>query len=167
MMERYDNFHPEFVIPFVYIVITCLFVAQNLFFGVGRYSINSRLRFGYVLMTLSLVSFVLIEEGVVGGSFSRTTGFWLLLLSVVVLAVGGGVQQSSFYRFAALLPASYTHALMFGESCAGVFVSFNRIWTKLSYDETPDGTRDSTFLFVYMSITYAACPAPPARLPCM
>jgi hypothetical protein len=91
------------------------------------------------------------------GQVSRTGGFWLTILSVGVVAIGGGVQQSSFYGFAAFLPAKYTQALMFGESFAGVLVSFNRIWTKASYGDKPDANRDSTFLFFYVSIAFILC----------
>eukprot|EP00729_Bicosta_minor_P009288 gene9288-22631_t len=152
--ERYPSFSPEFVIPFVYIYITCVFVGSNLIYGVGSVSIKSRIRFGYVLFVIALASVPLIENGAESGHISRPTGFWLTLFTVGLIAVGGGIQQSSFYGFAAFLPPKYTQGLMFGESLAGVIVSFNRIWTKASNADTDAGLRDSTFLFFYMSIVF-------------
>lgn len=120
----------------------------------GSVSIKSRIRFGYVLFVIALASVPLIENGAESGHISRPTGFWLTLFTVGLIAVGGGIQQSSFYGFAAFLPPKYTQGLMFGESLAGVIVSFNRIWTKASNADTDAGLRDSTFLFFYMSIVF-------------
>ena len=94
-------------------------------YGVGKVTIKNRIRFGYLLFILSLASVPLVEKGIENKLISRGAGFWLTLLSVSLVAVGGGIQQSSFYGFAAFLPPMYTQGLMFGESLAGVIVSKN------------------------------------------
>lgn len=151
---RYRRYSPEFYIPMCYLYVSCAVVSGNLIYGVGRFSIAARVRFGYGMFMVALAMFLLVELAVGHGSASTETGFALVLVSVVVVAVGGGIQQSSFYGFSALMPLAYTEALMFGESLAGVLVSLNRVWTRLSYSTDFDGVRDATFLFFYVSIGF-------------
>ena len=52
------------------------------------------------------------------------------------------------------LNCRYTMAMMVGESGAGLMVSMTRILTKASYGDSEDGVQHSTYLFLYLSITF-------------
>ena len=55
----------------------------------------------------------------------------LTLFSAALMAVGCTVQQSSLYGVAAQLPQRYTHALMTGESAAGLIAALLRFLSRL------------------------------------
>ena len=75
------------------------------------------------------------------------------MFAVVIVGIGGGIQQASFYGLAGLFPPKYTQALMLGESMAGVVVSVNRITTKSAFGDTLDDVRRSTFIFFYLTMS--------------
>lgn len=154
MHQRYAEYSPDFYIPMVYMYVTAGTTISNLFFGVGHYRLENRIRFGYVMFASSLVSVYAIEESRLGGHIDNDTAFWLMLLTVVVVALGSGVQQSSVYGFVAMLPPRYTSAVMLGESVAGVAVSFNRIVTKNAYSTSEDDVKQATYVFFGLSIAF-------------
>lgn len=132
---------------------TAATTTTNLFAGVGKYKLESRIRFGYFMFVVSLAMVYVIEEARRSKHITNDTGFWLMLLTVIIVAIGSGVQQSSVYGFAAMLPSKYTSAVMLGESVAGVAVSFNRIFTKLSFTDSEDDVRKATYIFFGLSIS--------------
>eukprot|EP00040_Diaphanoeca_grandis_P020660 m.109889 g.109889 ORF g.109889 m.109889 type:complete len:446 (+) comp27996_c0_seq1:263-1600(+) len=150
--NRYSKYDPEFYIPFIYIWGTSLSVAFNTFFVMDRVSVYWRIRFGYILFLAGFVLFPVIESSVESSTLSREGGWGTLLSTVVLITIGSGIQQSSIYGFASILGSSYTMSVMFGESVAGVLVSFNRIVTKLAYDSSEESVTESTFVFVYITI---------------
>ena len=103
------------------------------------------------MFAISLILFLIIEKAVLNGAMSRRAGFGWLLFSVIITAVGGGVQQSSYYGYVGMLHGgTYTLALMMGESLAGVAVSFDRVVTKAAYQDDPAAIEHSTFTFLYV-----------------
>jgi len=152
--QRYSKYDPEFYITLIYMWGTSIAVAINTFFVMDHVSVYWRVRFGYFLFFVCFIMFIVIEDSVQRGQQSRFGGWGALLGSVCVVSVGAGVQQSSFYGFASVFGSSYTMSMMFGESFAGVLVSLNRILTKVSYDDSPESVKESTFLFIYLSIAF-------------
>lgn len=67
-----------------------------------RYSMMALVRFGYFAFLVSLSCFPWIEESVEAGELSRKQAYWALLGSVLLTAIGGGLQQSSLYGLMAV-----------------------------------------------------------------
>jgi hypothetical protein len=56
------------VIPFVYIYVTTAVVGGNLIYGVGRFTIQQRIRFGYLLFVVALSMVPLVDMGLEVGN---------------------------------------------------------------------------------------------------
>lgn len=157
LQQRYKNYDPEFYISLVYMLGSCTFVFLNIIYLSNRVKLNHRLRIGYIAFLVSLSMFPIIEELVIHNTMSRAGGFWTLLLSVLTTSIGGGIQQSSLYGLMGIFGERYTMAMMVGESGAGLMVSMMRILTKASYGDSEDGVQHSTYLFLYLSISFIVC----------
>ncbi|XP_060880376.1 equilibrative nucleoside transporter 4 isoform X2 [Metopolophium dirhodum] len=79
--------------------------------------------------------------------FTLDTSYCLNLVAIGLIAWGATIQQSSFYGYTSILPIKYTQAVMIGESAAGLWVSINRIFTKMLTKDL----RVSTFSFFVIS----------------
>ena len=153
--DRYAEYEPDFYIPLVYMYATGATTALNLKFGLGRFRLRSRVRFGYAAFLLALGLVPIIEESRRRGGMSTGTAYGLMLTTVLMVAVGGGVQQSSLYGLAGMLPRKYTLAVMIGESVAGVTVSLSRILTKLAFPtKPPSEVPTATYLFFGLSMAF-------------
>ncbi len=53
---------PAFVYPSIYMYVTTALVAVNVFYGVGAFSMEARIRFGYVMFLLSLAAVPVIQH---------------------------------------------------------------------------------------------------------
>eukprot|EP00053_Salpingoeca_punica_P007655 m.69707 g.69707 ORF g.69707 m.69707 type:complete len:540 (+) comp14265_c2_seq1:97-1716(+) len=152
--QRYPGKKPEFVLSMVYMYVTAAMMAVNVFLGVGRFHLITRIRFGYAVFCLSLAAIPISESMVVSGTITRDSAFVVTVLSVALTGLGSGVQQSSFYGYAGMITHEFSLALMAGESLAGVIVSANRLVTMGFYGTDEDETRNSTFVFFYISIVF-------------
>ncbi|XP_050058573.1 equilibrative nucleoside transporter 4 isoform X2 [Aphis gossypii] len=79
--------------------------------------------------------------------FTLDTSYCLNLIAIGLIAWGATIQQSSFYGYTSILPIKYTQAVMIGESAAGLWVSIDRIFTKMLTKDL----RVSTFSFFVIS----------------
>lgn len=76
-------------IPMTYLVTTLLFTTVNIGL-VGLFSIHSRIRFGYIMFSISLIFVPLLDIGINNCTISTTVSFYLTLLTVVVVGIGSG-----------------------------------------------------------------------------
>ncbi|CAG9833943.1 unnamed protein product [Diabrotica balteata] len=130
----------------VYIITALITVFGNNLL-VEMFSVHSRILFGYLISMLTLGLVMSCE--VYYEIFETSGSYAANLIAVAVVAVGCTVQQSSFYGYASMLPPQYTHAVMVGESVAGVGTSLVRITTRFFIKDL----RQSTIDFLMVSIT--------------
>jgi hypothetical protein len=78
----------------------------------------------------------------------------LSLISACLLAIGCTLQQSSLYGIAAQLPPRYTHALMTGESAAGLIAAALRMVSRSASDSLQ---ANSTLFFFTSCALVAIC----------
>ncbi|KAH9502056.1 hypothetical protein DERF_012855 [Dermatophagoides farinae] len=140
--QRFPDTTIVFDMSATYIVMTFFTVIiQNLFVEIIPF--RWRLNFGYLVALLFMMFAVIWEIWLRLGSYLDN------LIIISIIAVGCSVQQSTFYGYTSMLPKRYVQAVMIGESAAGVFVSFNRIITKILY---PTESEFNTVLFFSISI---------------
>nr|XP_027205339.1 equilibrative nucleoside transporter 4-like [Dermatophagoides pteronyssinus] len=140
--QRFPDTTIIFDMSATYIVITFFTVIiQNLFVEIIPF--RWRLNFGYLISLLFMMFAVIWEIWLRLGTYLDN------LIIISIIAVGCSIQQSTFYGYTSMLPKRYVQAVMTGESAAGVFVSFNRIITKILYPTEPEF---NTILFFSISI---------------
>eukprot|EP00041_Stephanoeca_diplocostata_P029274 m.861019 g.861019 ORF g.861019 m.861019 type:complete len:476 (-) comp23529_c1_seq1:303-1730(-) len=153
--QRYEKYRPEFYLPLVYMYVTAPSVALNMVTLVDKFSIISRIRFGFALLLFSLAFFPITEALVTSGHLSRAGGYAAIVIGVGTTALGGGVQQSTLFGYAGAMGQSFSLAQMIGESAAGAAVSINLVISKAAYsDESVKGVEHSTFTSMYIAIAY-------------
>lgn len=128
----YRGGHIEFYIALVYLwcTLTAMSVNQAL---VVRIAVHWRILFGYTMFLAGLLVVPALDPGVSDGDVSTDAAYGLTLAAIGLVGIGSGVQQSSYYGFAAMLPSRYTQGLMVGEGVAGLLVSLNRIVTRAAF----------------------------------
>ncbi|XP_050533038.1 equilibrative nucleoside transporter 4 isoform X2 [Daktulosphaira vitifoliae] len=150
---KYPSSMVVFDMTLVYIVMAFFAVlANNLL--VDTLSFTCRINIGYAL-TISTLLFVGAVEILWSELFSINTSYCINLVAIAIIAWGATIQQSSFYGYTSILPTKYTQAVMIGESAAGLWVSIDRITTKMLTDDL----RLSTFCFFVFShgVVMASC----------
>ena len=55
------SYNPSFVYPVVYMFVTTTLVTLNVFFGVYSFSLDARIRFGYVVFLISLTAVPIVQ----------------------------------------------------------------------------------------------------------
>ncbi|XP_056633979.1 equilibrative nucleoside transporter 4 isoform X1 [Diorhabda sublineata] len=144
--SKYPDSPVVFDMSSVYIITALITVFGNNML-VEMFSLHSRIFFGYVV---SIITLLLVMSCEVYYEVFETRGSYTAnLIAVAVVAIGCTVQQSSFYGYASMLPPQYTHAVMVGESVAGVGTSLVRITTRFFIKDL----RQSTIDFLLVSIT--------------
>lgn len=98
--QRYEKYRPEFYLPLVYMYVTAPSVALNMVKLVDKFSIISRIRFGFAMLLFSLAFFPVTEALVTSGLLSRESGYIAIVIGVGTTALGGGVQQSTLFGYA-------------------------------------------------------------------
>ncbi|KAK9502529.1 hypothetical protein O3M35_011298 [Rhynocoris fuscipes] len=140
-----------FDMSLVYIVMAFFAVlANNLL--VEALSLNTRITFGYIVSFFTLLFVAIFEVWL--DLISTTKSYTVNLIAVAVVALGCTVQQSSFYGYTSMLPSRYTQAVMAGESAAGLFVSLNRMLTKLLLS---DGRINTMVFFIGSVLIVGIC----------
>ncbi|XP_025192759.1 equilibrative nucleoside transporter 4 [Melanaphis sacchari] len=134
-----------FDMTIVYIMVAFVAVLTNNLL-VETLSFTCRINIGYGL-TISMLLFVGAVEILWDELFTLDTSYCLNLVAIGLIAWGATIQQSSFYGYTSILPIKYTQAVMIGESAAGLWVSINRIFTKMLTKDL----RISTFSFFVIS----------------
>ncbi|XP_060838761.1 equilibrative nucleoside transporter 4 isoform X1 [Rhopalosiphum padi] len=134
-----------FDMTIVYIMVAFVAVLTNNLL-VETLSFTCRINIGYAL-TISMLLFVGSVEILWDELFTLDTSYCLNLIAIGLIAWGATIQQSSFYGYTSILPIKYTQAVMIGESAAGLWVSINRIFTKMLTKDL----RISTFSFFVIS----------------
>lgn len=87
-------YHSQFptvseAIPVTYLLTTLLFSTVNVGL-VGLFSIHSRIRFGYLMFSLSLVFVPLLDIGINNCTISTNVSYYLTLFSIVAVGIGSG-----------------------------------------------------------------------------
>ncbi len=87
-------YHSQFntvseAIPMTYLLTTLLFSTVNVGL-VGLFSIHSRIRFGYIMFSLSLIFVPLLDIGINNCTVSTTVSFYLTLFSIIAVGIGSG-----------------------------------------------------------------------------
>ena len=87
-------YHSQFptvseAIPVTYLLTTLLFSTVNVGL-VGLFSIHSRIRFGYLMFSLSLVFVPLLDIGINNCTISTSVSYYLTLFSIVAVGIGSG-----------------------------------------------------------------------------
>ncbi|KAL4148451.1 hypothetical protein QTP88_002691 [Uroleucon formosanum] len=148
-VDYFQNKYPVSMVVFdmtiVYIMVAFVAVLTNNLL-VETLSFTCRINIGYGL-TISMLLFVGAVEILWEELFTLDTSYYLNLVAIGLIAWGATIQQSSFYGYTSILPIKYTQAVMIGESAAGLFVSINRIFTKMLSKDL----RVSTFSFFVIS----------------
>jgi solute carrier family 29 (equilibrative nucleoside transporter) protein 4 len=145
----YPDDRTEFILPLTYLLTTLIFVTVTI--GIVNYApLHARILLGYVLFIIPLLLVPLLDIGVNNCTVSPTIGFILTCLSFVIVGIGSGVQQSSYYGLAGMLPERFTQAMMLGESLAGTVVSISRIITKA----TSGSERIGAIVFFVISLLF-------------
>ncbi|XP_060880375.1 equilibrative nucleoside transporter 4 isoform X1 [Metopolophium dirhodum] len=148
-VDYFQNKYPVSMVVFdmtiVYIMVAFVAVLTNNLL-VETLSFTCRINIGYGL-TISMLLFVGAVEILWEELFTLDTSYCLNLVAIGLIAWGATIQQSSFYGYTSILPIKYTQAVMIGESAAGLWVSINRIFTKMLTKDL----RVSTFSFFVIS----------------
>ncbi|CAH1185272.1 unnamed protein product [Phyllotreta striolata] len=134
-----------FDMSLVYIITALITVLGNNLL-VDVFSVNVRIKFGYFISFLTLC-FVVTLEVYAELALKVTSSYTTNLVAVAIIAIGCTIQQSSFYGYTSMLPPKYIHAVMVGESLAGVLTSFSRIATRFFIKDL----RISTTVFFMIS----------------
>ena len=87
-------YHSDFstvseAIPVTYLLTTLFFSTINIGL-VNLFSIHARIRFGYVMFTLSLVFIPLLDIGINNCTVSTHASYYLTLISIVAVGIGSG-----------------------------------------------------------------------------
>lgn len=87
-------YHSQFptvseAIPVTYLLTTLLFSTVNVGL-VGLFSIHSRIRFGYLMFSLSLVFVPLLDIGINNCTISTSVSYYLTLFSIIAVGIGSG-----------------------------------------------------------------------------
>jgi solute carrier family 29 (equilibrative nucleoside transporter) protein 4 len=130
-LYRRDFPQVSVAIPMTYLVSTWIFTGVNVSL-VTAVPLHARIGLGYVLFLLSLIAIPFIDLMVHSCVLSIHVAYYLTIFSIAVVGVGSGVQQSSYYGLAGMLPPRYPQAVMVGESVATSIVSITRVITKSS-----------------------------------
>ncbi|XP_050435902.1 equilibrative nucleoside transporter 4 isoform X2 [Adelges cooleyi] len=142
---KYPSSMVIFDMTLVYIIMAFFAVLTNNLL-VDTLSFKCRINIGYALTTTTLL-FVGAVEILWSEMFSLNTSYYINLVAIAIIAWGATIQQSSFYGYTSILPVQYTQAVMIGESAAGLWVSLDRITTKMLTDDL----QLSTFCFFLFS----------------
>lgn len=143
----------EFVIPAVLnypgLILLIIMVKHG-----NKVSFRNRIIACFVVFAV-----VALAIPIVGNLMQRDTPAQshVVLAVVLLLIFSAGlftaVLQSTLFGFTSAFPSLYTQALMGGSGFSGLFVTLIRVFTKLGYPETDEGTiRSST---VYFAISAA------------
>ena len=119
---------------YTYPTMVCTFLSALI---VARFSLYSRIRFGYIFFLPCLISIPLLDLLLHHNMVSENTGFALTMMVVVLVGIGCGgqscslfitthpdlnthlslliVQQASLYGLTGMFPIEHTQALMTGE----------------------------------------------------
>ena len=89
-------YHSQFhtvseAIPVTYLLTTLLFSTVNVGL-VGLFSIHSRIRFGYLMFSLSLIFVPLLDIGINNCTVSTNVSYYLTLFSIVAVGIGSGSE---------------------------------------------------------------------------
>lgn len=133
-MLSYNRTNMAFLVASTNSYTVCLAVIINVVL-VNRVSTHTRISFGYLAFMISLFSMTLLVALTILQGVASSAGFLVTIGATVFTGVGCGVQEASYYGYAGMLPSKYTRAIMLGESFAGLFVSVNRIVTKLTIED--------------------------------
>ena len=76
-------------IPVTYLLTTLFFSTINVGL-VGLFSIHSRIRFGYLMFSISLIFVPLLDIGINNCTISTNVSYYLTLFSIVAVGVGSG-----------------------------------------------------------------------------
>ncbi|XP_074597583.1 equilibrative nucleoside transporter 3 [Brevipalpus obovatus] len=147
--DRYPGTTIIFDMSCVYIIFAFIAVTINNIL-IETISLFWRINIGYIISLVTLILIAIFE--IATSAFSQSVAYDLNLMAVAIVAFGCTLQQSSFYGYTSMLPKKYTHAVMTGESAAGLIVSINRILTKLMLPEE----QINTLLFFSLSIVLIA-----------
>lgn len=87
-------YHSQFptvseAIPVTYLLTTLLFSTINVGL-VGLFSIHSRIRFGYLMFSISLIFVPLLDIGINNCTVSTNVSYYLTLFSIVAVGIGSG-----------------------------------------------------------------------------
>ena len=133
-MLSYNRTNMAFIVASTNSYTVCLAVIVNVVL-VNRVSTHTRISFGYLAFMISLFSMTLLVALTILQGVASSAGFLVTIGATVFTGIGCGVQEASYYGYAGILPSKYTRAIMLGESFAGLFVSVNRIVTKLTIED--------------------------------
>ena len=133
-MLSYNKANMAFIVASTNSYTVCLAVIINVVL-VNRVSTHARISFGYLAFMISLFSMTLLVALTILQDVHSSAGFLVTIGATVFTGIGCGVQEASYYGYAGMLPSRYTRAIMLGESFAGLFVSVNRIVTKLTIED--------------------------------
>lgn len=135
-----------------YLVSTWLFTGINISL-VSAVPLHARIGLGYALFFLSLIAIPILDLLVHSCIVSINLAYYITIITVAVVGIGSGVQQSSYYGLSGMLPQRYPQAVMAGESVATTVVSFTRILTKAS----TTNERFGAIAFFLISILFILC----------
>lgn len=88
----YPTKKPEFVFPFVYLIVTLLFVMFTIS-TVNVFPIHWRIGFGYFMFSIALLFVPLLDIGIHNCTVNTELGFILTLGAIVVISMGSGGNE--------------------------------------------------------------------------
>eukprot|EP01114_Cavostelium_apophysatum_P016901 TRINITY_DN4901_c0_g1_i1.p1 TRINITY_DN4901_c0_g1~~TRINITY_DN4901_c0_g1_i1.p1 ORF type:complete len:440 (-),score=57.54 TRINITY_DN4901_c0_g1_i1:54-1373(-) len=150
----YPSYHFDFNASVAYIYsefLTLLFMVK---FG-SRFRLAPRI---YGAFTAFALLFIVIPLLTVKEGLSEAAGFGITITIVAILGLVDGLVQGTLFGFASSFAPIYTQAINAGTGCAGFFISFSRVLTKLSWPDTPKGLKDSALIyFAICSVIMFTC----------
>ena len=88
----YPNQKPEFVFPFIYLIVTLLFVIFTIS-TVNIFPIHGRIGFGYLMFSIALLFIPLLDIGIHNCTVNTELGFILTLGAIMVISIGSGGNE--------------------------------------------------------------------------
>lgn len=88
----YPTQKPEFVFPFIYLIVTLLFVMFTIS-TVNIFPIHGRICFGYLMFSIALLFIPLLDIGIHNCTVNTELGFILTLGAIVVISIGSGGNE--------------------------------------------------------------------------
>jgi len=101
---RYPNRNVEFMMAalYTYPTMICTFLSTLI---VARFSLNARIRFGYLFFIPSLIAIPLLDLLLHNELISEDTGYGLTLMMILLVGIGcGGLRLADFFFFFFFLP---------------------------------------------------------------
>ena len=112
-------------IPFTYLLTTLFFSTINIGL-VGLISIHWRIRFGYIMFSLSLVFIPLLDIGINNCTVSTHVSYYLTLLTIVVVGLGSGGECLVYVSVFPIFSHTQVHTCTHPPACTHIHTLSSR-----------------------------------------